>query len=99
MDIKHQANTCNHSEQGINTYRKLPDGMQYTLNTYIRNYCGDNKQQWIEIAPHYGAIMPTMMANISTRDELNAAKRIHRFGDASESDKEDRMVSAGRDHE
>lgn len=95
MDMSQYSHTCNQKWPRTINFKRPHDVRDYTLYKYITNETTGNQRMRLEVVPHEDTTVRTMLAKTHTRQEMNMAKRRHRFGHRT--DHEMCKIMAGTD--
>lgn len=77
------------------TFRRSQNVSEPMFHTYIANDEENNERLRIEIAPHTGSSITTLMVNIKKRPELNIVKKVPRFNHNDNTEMEELFNEAG----
>lgn len=95
LDIKRHSETLNRRDPLILIFKRPMDREAREFHTYIGIDSGGNQRLRIELVTHSKSTLARMLPNITKREPINMAKKVHRFTHISTTDIEAILNDAG----
>lgn len=99
MDVRQYSDTFNKKKPSTITIRRPTDTCTYKMNTYIDKYNSGNPRLRMEVVPHKNFTFTSLMEISHARQEVNLAKKVHRFGHATAEEMSEIIKGTGFDTE